>query len=66
MNDIVNEAPRDLLIKDKKDLRAKLREGIKDTESENICSLDEAFTEIEKILKMKWKFYFYSIDQSID
>lgn len=53
MNDIVNEAPRDLLIKDKKDLRAKLREGIKDTESENICSLDEAFTEIEKILKMK-------------
>ena len=50
MNDIVNEAPRDLLIKDKKDLRAKLREGIKDSENGNVCSLDEAFSKIEKIL----------------
>ena len=42
--DITNRAPENLIIKDKKDLRKKLEEGIKD------CSIDEAFTEIESAL----------------
>ncbi len=56
MKDIVNEVLKDLLIKNKSDLREKLEEGIKDTESERVCSFDEVFNEIEKISEMKWKF----------
>jgi len=48
--EITNNAPQDLVVKDKADLRQKLEEGIKDTESGNVCSLDEAFEEIETIL----------------
>lgn len=47
---IINNAPKNLIIKDKKDLRKKLEEGIKDTESGRVCSLDEAFLEIDSIL----------------
>ena len=48
--DVINNAPQDLIIKDKADLRKKLEEGIKDSDNENVCSLDEAFSEIETIL----------------
>ena len=44
-------APKELIIKDKKDLKEKLEEGIKDTEKDNVYSIDEAFDEVEKILK---------------
>lgn len=47
------KAPESLIIKNKSDLRGKLEEGIKDSENGNVCSFDEAFTEIEKILEMK-------------
>ena len=47
---IINKAPESLVIKDKEDLRHKLEEGIKDTENGNVCSIDEAFSEIETIL----------------
>lgn len=47
---IISKAPQNIIMKDKKDLRAKLEEGIKDTESGNVCSLEEAFLEIEKSL----------------
>ena len=43
---IVNNAPKNLIIKDRVDLRNKLEEGIKDTESGKVCSIDEAFSEI--------------------
>ena len=49
--DVINKAPENLIIKDKKDLRKKLEEGIEDSENGNVCSLDEAFTEIESILE---------------
>lgn len=49
-SEVVNNAPQDLVIKDKKDLRKKLEEGIRDTESGKVCSLDETFSEIETIL----------------
>ena len=47
---IVNNAPKNLIIKDRVDLRNKLEEGIKDTESGKVCSIDEAFSEIDTIL----------------
>ena len=47
---ITNKAHKDLVVKDKKDLRAKLEEGIKDSENGKVCSLDEAFLEVESIL----------------
>ena len=48
--EIINKAPENLIIKSKADLRKKLEEGIRDTDSGNVCSLDEAFSEIEDIL----------------
>jgi len=48
--EITNNAPQNLIVKDKADLRKKLEEGIKDTENGNVCSLDEAFEEIDTIL----------------
>ena len=47
---ITSKAPKNLIVKDKKDLRKKLEEGIIDSENGNVCSLDEAFLEIETML----------------
>ena len=47
---ITSKSPKNLIVKDKKDLREKLEEGIKDTENGRVCSLDEAFLEIDSIL----------------
>lgn len=49
-SEIIENAPEDLIIKDKRDLRKKLEEGIKDSKNGNVCSIDEAFSEIEAIL----------------
>ncbi len=49
-NYIINQTPEELIIKDKEDLKKKLEEGLKDIENGNVCSLDEAFLEIEKSL----------------
>lgn len=47
---IINNAPKDLIIKDKKDLKKKIEEGIQDSENGNVCSIEEAFLEIETAL----------------
>ncbi len=47
---ITDNAPEDLIIKDKDDLKKKLEKGIQDTENGNVCSVDEAFSEIEEML----------------
>ena len=47
---IVNNAPQNIIIKDKQDLRRKLLEGIKDTDNGNVCTINVAFSEVEKIL----------------
>ncbi len=52
MDNIEIKAPKSLIIKNKNDLKEKLEEGIKDTESGRVCSFDEASNEIEKILAM--------------
>lgn len=45
--EITSKVPEDIVIKDKKDLRKKIEEGIEDTERGNVCSIDEAFADIE-------------------
>ena len=45
-----NNAPKELVVKDKKDLRKKLEEGIKDFENGNVCSLEQAYSEVQEIL----------------
>lgn len=40
----------DLIIKDKNDLIKKIEKGIQDIEKCNVCSIDEAFSEIAKLL----------------
>lgn len=48
--EITKQAPESVIVKDEDDLKEKLEEGIKDFESENVCSLEEAYLEVEKIL----------------
>ena len=47
----VSTAPKEVVAKDKKDLREKLEEGIKDSEQGNVHSVEETFKEVEKILE---------------
>lgn len=46
----INTVPTDLVIKDHRDLIEKLEIGMKDTDNMNVCSIEEAFAEIEEIL----------------
>ena len=46
----INNAPDELIIKDKEDLKKKLDEGIKDFENGNVCSLEEAYSEIQEVI----------------
>ncbi len=47
---IINNAPSELVIKDEKDLREKLKEGIEDSKNGNVSSVEETFFEIETVL----------------
>lgn len=49
-SNVTNNAPEELIIKDKEDLKKKLEEGIKDFENGNICLLDEAYLEVQEVL----------------
>ena len=49
-SNVTNNAPEELTIKDKEDLKKKLEEGIEDFENGNICSLDEAYLEVQEVL----------------
>ncbi len=44
------KAPSNLIVKNDKELLTKLQEGMKDTEEGKVCSIEEAFTEVNKIL----------------
>ena len=46
---IDTEAPDDIMIKNKKDLKDKLRKGLDDIEENRVYSLDEVFTKIDKL-----------------
>ena len=43
------EAPDDIMIKNKKDLKDKLRKGLDDIEENRVYSLEEVFTKIDNI-----------------
>ncbi len=45
-----NKAPENLIIKDDKDLLTKLQKGMKDSNEGKVCSVDEAFEEVQEIL----------------
>ena len=47
---VINNAPENLKIRSKKDLREKLEKGIQDTENGKVYSIDEAFAEIDTLL----------------
>ena len=49
-SEIISKAPESLIIKNKKDLRKKLEKGISDVKNGKVCSVDEAFLEIESEL----------------
>lgn len=44
------QAPDSLIIKDNKNLLDKLRKGIEDTDNGKVCSVEETYQEIKKIL----------------
>ena len=46
--DIVKNAPENLIIKDKADLRKKLEEGIKDTDNGKVCSSMKPLTKLKQ------------------
>ncbi len=48
---VTNDIPEELVIKDNVDLKAKLEEGIKDIERGNVCSMEEAFAEVNEVLE---------------
>lgn len=48
-NSVINNAPQDLIIRDKEDLKKKLEAGIESTEKGEIYSLEEVFEEVQKI-----------------
>lgn len=48
-NSILNNAPKDVIIKDKEDLKKKLKKGIESTEKGEVYSLEEVFEDVKKI-----------------
>lgn len=42
----INNAPKELIVKDKNELIEKLKEGIKATENGQVCSIDEVFDKL--------------------
>lgn len=48
---ITNNAPSDLIIENEEDLVKKINEGIEDIEKGDVCTIEEAYSEIEQILE---------------
>ena len=48
-NYIVNQAPKELIIKYKEDLKEKLEAGIESTEKGEVFSIEEVLEEVKKI-----------------
>lgn len=48
---ITNNAPSDLIIENEEDLVKKINEGIEDIEKGNVCTIEEAYSEIKQILE---------------
>lgn len=49
-SELTNQIPEEITVKDEEDLIEKLEKGVKATENGEVCSVDEAFDKIERIL----------------
>ena len=49
-SEIINTAPESVIIKDKKDLIKKIKNGMSDIKNGKVCSLEDAFSEIENAI----------------
>lgn len=47
---LTNQIPEEITVKDENDLIEKLEKGMEATENGGVCSVDETFDKIEKIL----------------
>lgn len=47
---VTNNAPSKLIIENEEDLNEKLNEGIEDLKNGKVCTLEDAYSEIEQIL----------------
>lgn len=47
---VTNNAPSELIIENEEDLNEKLNEGIEDLNNGKVCTLEDAYSEIEQIL----------------
>ena len=52
-SEIINTAPESVIIKDKKDLIKKIKNGMSDIKNGKVCSLEDAFSEIENAI-IQW------------
>ena len=46
-----NKAPDSLIIKDDKNLLEELKKGMEDTDNGKVCSVEEAYKEVKKIIE---------------
>ena len=49
-SEILNTAPESVIIKDKKDLIKKIKNGMSDIRNGKVCSVEDAFSEIENAI----------------
>ena len=49
-SEIMNTAPESVIIKDKKDLIKKIKNGMSDIRNGKVCSVEDAFSEIENAI----------------
>ena len=49
-SEIMNTAPESVIIKDKKDLIKKIKNGMSDIRNGKVCSIEDAFSEIENAI----------------
>ena len=47
---VTNNAPSELIIENEEDLNEKINEGIEDLKNGKVCTLEDAYSEIEQIL----------------
>ena len=52
-SEIMNTAPESVIIKDKKDLIKKIKNGMSDIRNGKVCSVEDAFSEIENAI-IQW------------
>ena len=52
-SEIMNTAPESVIIKDKKDLIKKIKNGMSDIKNGKVCSVEDAFSEIENTI-IQW------------